>query len=835
MDKIPSPEEQCQAIKKIEKESLVIGEKVCPISSQWFHYWKQQVNYDNDIEPIPNPLGPIDNSKIITNDRLNHNLQENIDYNLLHKESYDLLQRWYTGGPTIELDVISDSKGLPVVATNFLQLKINCKNTEKIIEAHKFMKISEVHKKSRQIFEISKETKTRLVNFFNYKVGDELEDDKYIENYQIISGEQILLDYQEGVEKKTWYSESIKKNSDLKGENISPLTTLSNRNTAGVVGFNNLGNTCYFNSGVQCLVHTIPLISKFLLSDEWCCDLNLTNKIGMKGELASCFASLVSDVWSGHYSTIRPSNLKNIIGLFRDTFSGNQQQDSHELIYAMLDGIHEDLNRCTNKPAVDSVVGDGTDDEEKAVEAWKRYKLINDSIIVGIFDGLFRSRLHCPKCNSETVVFDPFRSITVPIEKPHRLELKVVFVPFNFIEQRKTMKIEVNWSSNDDLNNSASYEISRRIGRTVKVKVGVQLYKGYPLLWNVKFITFRTATVYAFEMPNGFEDESSSLFTICRIEVNPKENTPGVVNFITKIGIPFLVDVTDLPDNFDENEGKQLFEKKVEEKLSKLWEENQKVGENQAKVDAVFKKKMDLTPPQGVTFSDPSQKLCVTFKTIQSFYSNCDQNKPKENIKRPCKTNNHFISSQAIIHINKESNFSALSLLRNVQTTTEKETKSKLTTLSDCFDFFSTPDVLDENNQWRCPKCKQFVCAEKKLGIWKLPKILIVQLKRFYGSGLSTRKVDTFVDFPEILDMKKFVLGPQKNENEIKYRLYAVSNQYGNLNSGHYTANARVKDPINPDDDKGWYEFNDSIVSKSSELSVHSAAAYVLFYERINE
>ena len=70
MDKIPSPEEQCQAIKKIEKESLVIGEKVCPISSQWFHYWKQQVNYDNDIEPIPNPLGPIDNSKIITNDRL---------------------------------------------------------------------------------------------------------------------------------------------------------------------------------------------------------------------------------------------------------------------------------------------------------------------------------------------------------------------------------------------------------------------------------------------------------------------------------------------------------------------------------------------------------------------------------------------------------------------------------------------------------------------------------------------------------------------------------------------------------------------------------------------
>ena len=30
-----------------------------------------------------------------------------------------------------------------------------------------------------------------------------------------------------------------------------------------------------------------------------------------------------------------------------------------------------------------------------------------------------------------------------------------------------------------------------------------------------------------------------------------------------------------------------------------------------------------------------------------------------------------------------------------------------------------TSDVLDEDNQWFCPHCREFVCAEKKLDIWK--------------------------------------------------------------------------------------------------------------------
>ena len=30
-----------------------------------------------------------------------------------------------------------------------------------------------------------------------------------------------------------------------------------------------------------------------------------------------------------------------------------------------------------------------------------------------------------------------------------------------------------------------------------------------------------------------------------------------------------------------------------------------------------------------------------------------------------------------------------------------------------------------------CPKCKKFVCANKKLDFWSLPKCLIINFKRF--------------------------------------------------------------------------------------------------------
>ena len=64
---------------------------------------------------------------------------------------------------------------------------------------------------------------------------------------------------------------------------------------------------------------------------------------------------------------------------------------------------------------------------------------------------------------------------------------------------------------------------------------------------------------------------------------------------------------------------------------------------------------------------------------------------------------------------------------------------------------------------WYCNKCKEHVRATKTLELFKIPRILIVSLKRFRKSSKQfwggSKKIDTHVNFPlDGLDMSPYVL-----------------------------------------------------------------------------
>ena len=76
--------------------------------------------------------------------------------------------------------------------------------------------------------------------------------------------------------------------------------------------------------------------------------------------------------------------------------------------------------------------------------------------------------------------------------------------------------------------------------------------------------------------------------------------------------------------------------------------------------------------------------------------------------------------------------------------------------------------------------------------------------------------------------MSPYVLSEdQKQVHNLEYDLYAVSNHYGSLAFGHYTAYGK-----NHETGK-WYDYNDSSVSElDSPNDVVTPSAYVLYYVR---
>ncbi|KAL3331591.1 hypothetical protein AABB24_035099 [Solanum stoloniferum] len=159
---------------------------------------------------------------------------------------------------------------------------------------------------------------------------------------------------------------------------------------------------------------------------------------------------------------------------------------------------------------------------------------------------------------------------------------------------------------------------------------------------------------------------------------------------------------------------------------------------------------------------------------------------------------------------------------------TVKKTKQEAISLFSCLEAFLKEEPLGPDDMWYCPCCKEHRQASKKLDLWRLPDILVFHLKRFSYSRWLKNKLDTFVNFPiHNLDLSKYVKSTDLSESSHVYELYAISNHYGGLGGGHYTAYCKLID------DDRWYHFDDSHVSPVAELDIKTSAAYVLFYRRV--
>jgi len=152
--------------------------------------------------------------------------------------------------------------------------------------------------------------------------------------------------------------------------------------------------------------------------------------------------------------------------------------------------------------------------------------------------------------------------------------------------------------------------------------------------------------------------------------------------------------------------------------------------------------------------------------------------------------------------------------------------------LTDCMEMYSTEEILDSNNLWRCDKCKELVPARKQQLLWTSPVVLAIQLKRFGADRV--RKDKRFVKYPMVdLDISP-IISPVNRAFQQKcytYKLFSVINhddsEIGSVNFGHYTAYC-----LDEDTDQ-WQIFNDAApVKKINSSYIVTPEAYMLFYMR---
>lgn len=230
----------------------------------------------------------------------------------------------------------------------------------------------------------------------------------------------------------------------LQAQQRQKLLDKFNNELVIISGISNMGNTCYMNCILQCLVGTKQLTNFFLMKD-YENKINLKSRLGSQGIISRGFFQVINDMYNKsvvepsaktYYTT--PQRFKQIIGSLNADFKGTQQQDCSEFLNFLLDSLHEDLNQRGDSPKFPPLTPEEEAHREKmsirlaASIEWEKYLKTDFSSIVEYFQGQYLSRLQCTVCKQTSTTYNPFSTLTIPIpeNEPGPISLSRCFEEF---------------------------------------------------------------------------------------------------------------------------------------------------------------------------------------------------------------------------------------------------------------------------------------------------------------------------------------------------------------------------------------------------------------------
>jgi len=601
----------------------------------------------------------------------------------------------------------------------------------------------------------------------------------------------------------------------------------SDLDNTSVNGLANIGNTCYMNSILQCLAHCRGLRDFFLLG-QFRQQINPDNPIGSGGKTAEVFATLMQDLWNNGRTTCNASRLKHALCRKSDICAGYQQQDAQEFLSILLDTLHEDLNQGDHTKTFQLPDGDGKPNEEIANQSWNFHLQRNDSYFVKNFMGQFKSKVACMECGKISLTFDPYMYLSLPIPK-ERVMMNFLIVSLATPTVGKG-KAYINFPSN-------GAALSREISTQLKISED-------------KLSLFLVGKSKIVKIYKPQDTIPASDFKTNQLVVQENKNSKEgsyEVKMLFSLSEPFNLEVC----SFCGAEGKPRKCTKCKQAAycnRECQTKHFKVHKHDCKEQAImvcmplvtYLKQKDLKYDKLVSMGT-SSNLPITLlkrKKVKTQVSlkiaNADGVTSGPEISATSKPQ-EFISAIekgyyfVIEHNNANGNLTGQQPIEfYTHESTNKPCPEK--SLGDCFEAFTQEEELPDSELWKCPRCKKLQKATKQISLYSCPNYLIVHLKRFQAKNIIMfDKVDSMIRFPlTSLDLSKYSVGRNNLSSDYyMYDLYGVSNHFGSLYRGHYTAVAKLSGQS-----AQWREFDDRNVSDYNENDVESRHAYVLFYKR---
>ncbi len=192
-----------------------------------------------------------------------------------------------------------------------------------------------------------------------------------------------------------------------------------NQYKLGMSGLDNLGNTCFMNSVLQCLRHTI-LLNTFLFGNQISIQLS-RNLNGNRVELSKInllitYLKTITDLWTtADQTSVNPIQFKIIFNHIYEQYQDHGQHDANDCLVSILQALHEATAKNVNYTLKGEIITDIDRQIQKSTHDWATHYKQRHSEILDVFAGQLQSKITCQNCTKISYTYDPILTIDLTL------------------------------------------------------------------------------------------------------------------------------------------------------------------------------------------------------------------------------------------------------------------------------------------------------------------------------------------------------------------------------------------------------------------------------------